>query len=148
MALIDPLEPLLAPQRALRNRFEDFRQALGRRQMAAVEVAFLDFCRQLERWTAEEERVLLPAVARATIPGRDPQRELRLEYVQLRELTRFVLRQILEAAPIADVLGFVENLERRLTAHESQMSEVYYPAVAGILLPSERRALEEAAPPP
>jgi Hemerythrin HHE cation binding domain len=146
--MTDTLEKLLAPQKALRARFEDFRQALDRRQMAAAEVALDDFCRQLERWTAEEERVLLPAVDRATIPGRDPERELRLEYVQLRELTRFVLRQLLEGAPIAEVLGFVENLERRLTAHEGQMREVYYPAVAGILLPSERRALEEAAPAP
>jgi hypothetical protein len=29
-------------------------------------------------------------VSRAEIPGRDPRRELRLEYVQIRELTNFI----------------------------------------------------------
>jgi len=89
----------------------------------------------------------MPALTRVEIPGRDPQRELRLEYVQLRELTRHVRLEIDTGARMADVLGFVQNLERRLAAHEAEMENVYYPAAARVLTPEERRVLKEAAPP-
>ena len=144
---MDPsLEKLLAAQRALRNRFDDFRQALRRRDQAAYEMAIRDFQSQLDRWTSTEERVLLPALARVRLPGRDPERELHLEYVQIRELARFLLRQISENARIGDILGLTDNLERRLSAHESEMENVYYPAVDPVLTGEERRKLEESAP--
>jgi hypothetical protein len=138
---------LLAVQKGLRGRFDDFRHALERRDDDACRLALVDFHAQLSRWTAAEERVLLPVLARASFPGRDPQRELRLEYVQLRELTRYLLSQIDERAPLADVLGLVENLERRLVAHESEMEKVYYPGAAALLTPDEWRLLGESAPP-
>jgi hemerythrin HHE cation binding domain-containing protein len=140
-------DPLLAAQRSLRSRFQDFRAALERRDEAAYRVALADFQGHLRRWTVVEERVLLPALARASFAGRDPQRELRLEYVQIRELTRYLLAQIDERATIADVLGLAENLERRLAAHQSEMEKVYYPTAATLLTPEERRLLTEAAPP-
>lgn len=144
---MDPsLEKLLAPQLALRSRFDDFRQALKRRDQAAYELAIQDFQRRLDSWTNTEELVLLPALARVRLPGRDPQRELRLEYVQIRELTRYLLRQISEGARMGDILGITDNLERRLSAHESEMETVYYPAAAPVLTREERRTLEEAAP--
>jgi hypothetical protein len=62
-------------------------------------------------------------------------------------LTRYVLEQISQNGRLADVLGLVDNLERRLSAHESEMEKVYYPAVAGALTPEELRALQEARPP-
>jgi hypothetical protein len=141
-------DELLAVQRGLRARFDDFRSALERREDDPCRLALSDFHAQLVRWTAAEERVLLPALSRASFPGRDPQRELRLEYVQIRELTRYLLAQIGERAPLADVLGLVENLERRLVAHEAEMEKVYYPGVAPLLTPDEWRLLEESAPPP
>jgi hypothetical protein len=140
-------EELLAAQKRLRSRFDDFRRAHERRENDACRLALTDFHEHLRRWTAAEERVLLPALARTSFPGRDPQRELRLEYVQIRELTRYLLSQIDERAPIADVLGLVENLERRLAAHESEMEKVYYPTAATLLTPEEHRLLTEAAPP-
>ena len=140
-------DELLAIQKGLRSRFDDFRQALERRDEAAYRLALTDFHEQLRRWTAAEERVLLPVLARAYFEGRDPQRELRLEYVQIRELTRYLLFQIDEHAPIADVLGLVENLERRLKAHDSEMENVYYPSAAPLLTSEEWRLLTEAAPP-
>ena len=86
------------------------------------------------------------ALRRASLPDRDPQRELSLEYVQLRELTRQV-RLLTEArGPLADILGFVENLSRRLDAHERGNADVYYPAAAPLLTPDERRTLRDAAP--
>lgn len=142
----DTIAALLAPQRALRSRFDDFRRALERRDRAAYELGLRDFEGALRSWTEVEERVLLPALECAKLPGRDPRRELRLEYVQLRELTRIVLDQIVKNRPIGDILGLVENLDRRLTAHEAEMDHVYYPAVASALTEEDRRKLGEAAP--
>ena len=141
-------DELLAVQKGLRGRFDDFRRALERREDDACRLALADFHAHLSRWTAAEERILLPALSRTSFPGRDPQRELRLEYVQIRELTRYLLSQIGERAPLADVLGLVENLERRLAAHESEMEKVYYPSAAPLLTAEEWRLLGDSAPPP
>jgi hypothetical protein len=141
-------DELIAVQKGLRGRFDDFRRALERREDDACRLALADFHAHLSRWTAAEERVLLPALSRTSFPGRDPQRELRLEYVQIRELTRYLLSQIGERAPLADVLGLVENLARRLAAHESEMEKVYYPSAAPLLTPDEWRLLGDSAPPP
>lgn len=146
------LEPslagLLGVQGALRARFEDFRQALSRRDEEAYRAALADFERALRRWTLAAERVVGPASGRAAIPGPDPARELRLEYVQVRELARYLLALVTERAPIADVLGLTENLSRRLAAHEKDLEEVYYPACAPMLTAEEWGALRDAAPPP
>lgn len=146
-----PLEASLAGlagvQGALRSRFEDFRQALSRRDAEAYRVALADFELALRRWTLAAERVLGAASGRAAIPGPDPARELRLEYVQVRELTRHLLSLVTERAPIADILGLTENLSRRLAAHERDLEEVYHPACAPILTPEEWTLLGEAAPP-
>ncbi len=84
------LEGLKAAQQALRGRFDDFRRALERRDEEAYRLGLTDFHACLRRWTEAEEKALLPAILRAGILGRDPQRELRLEWVQLRELTRYL----------------------------------------------------------
>ncbi len=135
-----------AGQRGLRARFDDFRRAFERRDEAAYRLAIADFHDNLGRWTAAEERALLPALRRAGIPDRDPQRELSLEYVQLRELTRNIRLGIENRAPLADLLGLIENLSRRFEAHERGNADIYHPAAAPLLTPEERRALEEAAP--
>jgi hypothetical protein len=142
------LEGLMAAQGALRARFEDFRRALDRRDEEAYRLGLADFHACLRRWTEAQEKALLPAILRAGIPGRDPQRELRLEWVQLRELTRYLLSQIDDRAPMADILGFTENLERRFAAHESDLESVYYPSAAPRLTAGELKTLVDAAPPP
>ena len=135
---------LLEGQRALRSRFDDFRQALRRHDTTAAAVAIDDFLHHLERWTEAEEQALIPAVVRANIVGRDPRRELRLEYVQIRELTRFVQRRVAEKE---DATGFVDNLDRRLHAHEMQNITVYFPSAAATLTEEEWGILEKARPP-
>lgn len=134
-----------AAQADLRNRFDDFRQAFERRDEAAYRLALSDFHERLCEWTAAEERALVPALRRAGVANRDPRRELSLEYVQLRELTRQIRLGIDARAPLADLLGLVENLARRLEAHERGNRDVYYPAAAGVLTDEEMRALEDAA---
>jgi hypothetical protein len=130
----------------LRFRFDDFRQAFQRKDKTAIEVALADFEENLVRWTEAEEKALLPAVVRAGIPGRDPRRELRLEYVQIRELTRFLIRQVADGIPFREIAGYVENLERRLRAHETEMGKVYYPAAAAALSDEEWETLQSAMP--
>jgi hypothetical protein len=137
---------LLEAQAGLRSRFDDFRQALERRDEEAYRLGLTDFHDCLRRWTEAEEKALLPAILRTAIPGRDPQRELRLEWVQLRELTRYLLSQINDRAPMGDILGFTENLARRFAAHESDLQNLYYPAASGALTVGEWAILAEAAP--
>jgi hypothetical protein len=140
------LDALLAAQRALRSRFEDFQRALRNENRPALAVALTDFEHHLVRWTDAEETALVPAVERAQIPGRDARRELRLEYVQIRELTRFLVRQIGEGIRPTNLIGYVENLDRRLHAHEKEMGQVYYPAAAALLTEEEWSVLEAARP--
>ena len=140
------LQGLIDAQRALRGRFDDFRKAFDRRDEEAYRLGLADFHRCLRRWTEAEEKALLPALLRAGTPGRDPRRELRLEGVQLRELTRYLLSQMTDRAPLPDILGFADNLERRWSAHESEMERVYYPAAATVLTAEEWNILAAAAP--
>ena len=140
------LEWLLEGQRALRDRFDDFARALRRNDKTALDVALFDFEDNLRRWTEAEEKALIPAVMRVAIPGRDPRRELRLEYVQIRELTNFIARGRADKAQPSELLGYVENLDRRLTAHERENRSVYYPVAAGSLTEDEWAVLEAARP--
>jgi hemerythrin HHE cation binding domain-containing protein len=142
------LEVLLSASRALQSRLDDFRQALDRRDLEAYRFALDDFHRNLVRWTRAEEDALLPAIRRAALSGRDPERELRLQWVQVRELTRYLLEQVNTGAPIGDVLGFAENLARRFAAHVSEMENIYYPAAATALSDEEWSTLKEAEPAP
>ena len=141
------LELLLAAQRALRSRFDDFQRALRNENRSAMEVAIADFEQHLRDWTEAEEKALMPAVIRAQIPGRDSRRELRIEYVQIRELARYIAQQISEHLPSMNIIGYVENLDRRLHAHESEMEKVYYPAAAALLTDEEWTILDAARPP-
>lgn len=138
---------LLSVQRALRTRFDEFRLAMRRENTTAAEIALDDFERHLRRWTEAEEQVLIPALQRAQIPGRDVRRELRLEYVQIRELTRFLLQQIREGIHSSNLVGYLENLDRRMHAHEAEMENVYYPAAESMLTEEEWKVLEAAKPP-
>jgi hypothetical protein len=137
---------LIAAQQSLRNRFEDFRRAFDRRDGEAYRVALADFQRCLQRWTAAIEAALLPALLRAGISGRDPRRELRLDCVQVRELTRFLAEEIARPAALSDLLGLLENLARRFAAHDTELTAVYFPAAAPYLTPEEWSVLENARP--
>ena len=144
---MNSLEDLLSASRALRSRWDDFRGALDRRDEDAYRMALTDFHRRLVAWTEAEERGLLPAVARVSIAARDSERELKLQWVQVRELTRYLVEQLRTRAPIGDILGFAENLGRRFAAHASEMETVYYPAAAPEITPEEWSVLADAAPP-
>ena len=137
---------LIDAQRALRSRFDDFLQALEIDDAAAIEIALLDFDRYLRHWTAAEERALIPPLERAGIEGRDPRRELRLEFVQLRELTGLIVTQISSGVRPSHLTGYAVNLDRRLTAHQQGLEAVYYPRAVTALTEEEWAVLLEAAP--
>ena len=136
----------LRAQRALRSRFDEFRLAVQRENRTAAEIALDDFEKHFRSWTEAEERALMPALMRAGLAGRDVKRELRLEYVQIRELTRWVLQQLRDGTRLTDLAGYIDNLERRLSAHEREMQHVYYPAAERTLTSDERTELESSAP--
>jgi hypothetical protein len=140
------LDSLLAVQRALRSRFDEVQRAWRRENRTAMDVALADFERNFRRWTVAEEEALIPALQRAGIQGRDPRRELRLEYVQIRELARFLVQQVGEGVRSSHLAGFFDNLDRRLHAHEKEMATVYYPAAAALLTAEEWTILETARP--
>jgi len=140
------VEWLLEGQRALRDRFDDVAGAMRRNDKTALDVALVDFEQHLRRWTEAEETALITALSRVEIPGRDPRRELRLEYVQLRELTNFIARGRADKAQPSELVGYLENLNRRLSAHENENRSVYYPAAAGSLTEEEWAILEAARP--
>ena len=56
------------------------------------------------------------------------------------------MQQITEGIRFNQMLGFVDNLDRRLTAHEKEMGQVYYPAAAPILTDEEWQMLESGRP--
>ncbi len=131
-------------QRALRNRFDDFHSAFERRDEAAARVAILDFHARLREWAAALEATLLPALVSASSPRRDLQRELSLDFVQLKELTRYLIEQISERAALSDILGLIQNLDRRLSAHAAQMESVYRGAALAVLSPEGWESLDRA----
>lgn len=135
------LHALLAPQRALRARHEAFRRALRAGDRVTAELELGAFELGMRRRIELESRVLLPALAQVAVPGRDARRELVMQYVQLRELLRNLAQRIASAAPPSEILGFADNLERRLSAHETELATVYYPAAWSALSTGDRTAL-------
>lgn len=142
----ESLEGLIEAQRALAGRFDDFHRALDRRDGPAYRFALRDFLACLVAWSEAQEAALLPAVLRAGLPGVDPKRELHLEWVQLRELTRILATLVDDNAKLADALGIAENLGRRLAAHTAGLETVYFPAAVTALTPEEWSILSAAAP--
>lgn len=142
------VDDLLAAQRALRSRFDDLRAAFERDDATAAAIALSDFELHLRRWTAAEEESLVPALERATIEGRDPRRELRLEFVQLRELAGIIVAQIDTGVRPSNLTGYVDNLDRRLAMHEKGLASVYFPRAANAMTDEEWQKLLAAAPPP
>jgi hypothetical protein len=139
------VEWLIDGQQALRERFDDFARAVRRGDTTALDVALDDFEATFARWSEAEEAALIPALVRAGIAGRDPRRELRLEFVQIRELTRFIVKLRQDRVRPNDLIGYVENLDRRLFAHEREKKTVYYPVAAAFLTEEEWGRLEAAA---
>jgi hypothetical protein len=96
--------------------------------LEAASDALLAFDDALRQHTADEEERILPPVAvpgHKLLPGEDESeadrlgRELRLEHVQIRELSA-MMRRLLEQDDLAGAERLAANLARRWDAHTAR----------------------------
>lgn len=95
----------------------------------AARESMRDFDEELRRHTAfEEERVLTQPSGRKLLPGEEESdrerlcRELRLEHVQIRELSA-MMRRLLEQDDVRGAERLAANLARRWDAHTGREEE-------------------------
>ena len=115
---------LAEEHRFLDERFGRFLSAATRGDATAAAEAIRDFDDDLRRHTGLEEEHLLPAppdgrlaAAADETPEERLCRELRLEHVQVRELSAMIRRLLDERADIPGALRLAGNLARRWDAH-------------------------------
>lgn len=115
---------LVAEHRALDELFGRFLSALWSENAAGAGAAIEEFDRELRRHTREEEEsVLLTPAGHKLAPADEESerqrvsRELRLEHVQLRELSGMVIRRVSEEAPAGEIRALAASLARRWDAH-------------------------------
>jgi hypothetical protein len=125
----------VAAHRALDELFGSFLAALERQDAEGVTRAMAGFDAALRRHTAEEEEALYPApeggkLAAAPAEGAAARRarELRLEHVQIRELSGMILRLAADEGDLAGARRLAGNLARRWDAHTTREErEVFRP---------------------
>lgn len=115
---------LRTDHRALDELFGRFLGAATGGDAPAATEAIAAFDEELRRHTAlEEERLLTPSPdgSLAAREGETPRerlgRELRLEHVQVRELSAMIRRLLEEKSDVAGALRLAGNLARRWDAH-------------------------------
>ncbi|HEU5249507.1 MAG TPA: hemerythrin domain-containing protein [Thermoanaerobaculia bacterium] len=86
--------------------------------------AIREFDEALRRHTRWEEEELFPAARERKLVAREEEserdrlfRELRLEHVQIRELSGMIVRQLGEGGDVRAARGIAANLARRWEAH-------------------------------
>ena len=126
-------EPTLAARwkgehQVLDDLFGEFLMALEKADVEATRLAIEEFDGLLRRHTErEEEQVFAPSVARHLGPPGEGEseearlfRELRLEHVQVREVSGMILRLLAEAHDLEGARRLAPNLARRWDAHTSR----------------------------
>ena len=115
---------LAAAHRALDAILGRFLAAAGAGELAAARAAMVEFDDMLRRHTAEEEeRLLPPPPERKLIPPEEEtaearlSRELRLEHVQIREVSGMMRRLVEENGDLEGARRLFPNLARRWDAH-------------------------------
>ena len=142
------LDPVLAvAHRRLDERFGAVLHELARGDAAAATDAAMAFDDALRKHTAAEEELLLPlpragslAPDLAETAAERLARELRLEHVQLRELSAMIVRHLAEKADLEAARRLCPGLARRWDAHTAREEREI---AAGSLseLPDAREAL-------
>ena len=118
------LERLTTEHRRLDDLFGQLLAAIGAGDAAAARAASQAFDDILRSHTRTEEEEIFPPVPEqrlAPSPGEDSSRrlsrELRLEHVQIRELSGMIRRILAEGARLDEIPGLAANLARRWDAH-------------------------------
>ncbi|MGE5413537.1 MAG: hemerythrin domain-containing protein [Syntrophomonadaceae bacterium] len=117
-------ETLRADHRALDELFGRFLAAATHGDAPAATGAIAAFDDALRRHTKLEDEQLLPpspdgslATRQGETPGESLFRELRLEHVQVRELSAMIRRLLEEKTDLSGALRLAGNLARRWDAH-------------------------------
>ena len=113
--------------RELDELFGNFLAALERQDPEAAARAAAAFDATLRRHTAEEDERLYPPPESGTLaalPGEDEAarraRELRLEHVQIREVSGMIVRLVAEDRDLVGARRLAPNLARRWDAHTTR----------------------------
>ncbi|HEX9149922.1 MAG TPA: hemerythrin domain-containing protein [Thermoanaerobaculia bacterium] len=117
-------ETLTQEHRLLDDLFGRFLASPDRESAAR---AIREFDATLRRHTEHEEEHVFPAAAGGKLVARAGEsdgdrlfRELRVEHVQIRELSGMIVRQLSEAGEGGAVRGLAANLARRWDAHSAR----------------------------
>lgn len=120
-------ETLTREHRMLDELFGTFLAAAAGGAAEPARRAIEEFDRELRRHTALEEERLLPKPAghKLAPPEEEPERdrlfrELRLEHVQIREVSAMIVRQLAEKSDLAAARALSGNLARRWDAHTAR----------------------------
>ena len=121
---------LVSEHRKLDQLYGRFLTAAFAGDAAAATPAIEEFDRELRRHTSEEEQSLFEALPghRLAAPAQETEsqrfsRELRLEHVQVRELSGMIVRRLSEGAPLEEVRALAGSLARRWDAHTRREEE-------------------------
>jgi hypothetical protein len=120
-------ETLMREHRNLDELFGRFLAAAAREEAESARSAIEEFDRELRRHTAFEEERLLPKPPGHKLAPPEAEREdelllreLRLEHVQIREVSGMIVRQLAEKADLAAARALAGNLARRWDAHTAR----------------------------
>jgi len=122
--------------RRLDELFGGFVAAVEAGDPAAARAAIADFDDALRRHTADEEALALPAPAQRPLLPHDGEdaaarlvRELRLEHVQVRELSAMIRRLLDEKGDLEGARRLAGNLARRWDAHTTREERELFPGL-------------------
>ena len=121
--------------RAIDELFGGFLAAASAEDAGAAGAAIAAFDDALRRHTAfEEERLFAPSTGKLAVPESETpaellHRELRLEHVQVRELSAMIRRLVEERGDLAGALRLAGNLARRWDAHTGREERELFSAL-------------------
>jgi hypothetical protein len=120
-------ETLAREHRRLDELFGRFLAAAAAEETEEARRAIEEFDAELRRHTAdEEERIIPPPSGRKLAPPQTESererlfRELRLEHVQIREVSAMILHQLAEKRDLRAARALAANLARRWDAHTTR----------------------------
>lgn len=144
-------ELLARDHRRLDDLFGRFLAAVGANDLMFVARAMRDFDTALRRHTELEEEHLFPAWPGEKLtpaPGEGDRerlfRELRLEHVQIREVSGMMARLLDEGNDVAGARALAGNLARRWDAHTKREEDKAYPLLSELLDPAGEAAIRDA----
>ena len=120
-------ETLTSEHRVLDELFGRFLAAVSSADVEASREAIEEFDRELRRHTAVEEERVLPAPHGHKLAPPDAEgererigRELRVEHVQVREVSAMIVRLLGERGDLDGARALAANLARRWDAHTTR----------------------------